>query len=232
MFVRGKINNSSKSVLFREVMMLGVISRKLVGWTVLLVLVGTFVGVTCVTQVVQAETLIWDTDFCRLQFEWTGSWDNVAYWAYGLYVLDVPDWAYLFGIYGMGWDHVWGSGFWGTDGVWGPDDKLTINVVSSGLSHGPGYGLYFDGPINLDVSQFGTLDLAGGGWVNTICTAGRTVAFYATMALYDKYVNYDPATKSQAPAGAWDVPLSWCPSLADLRMANWGPSRDPAMEGF
>lgn len=167
-----------------------------------------------------AETVYWETDYMLIRFEWNGTWDNAAYWAYGMYLLDIPDWAYLFAVYGMGWDHIWGSAFWGSNGTWGSEDKLEVSfVVPWG---GNTLYEYYDGymermALNLDPSLLPSLDLVGGGWVNTMCTVGRGIAYWTTSKM-----SMDYFIAGASVAGA-DIALS-C-SLA-LHVANvlwpWG----------
>jgi len=149
----------------------------------MVLLLGMLIGVGCaVPQDSVAETITWETDYCLIKFDWNGTWTDVAYWAYGMYLLDIPDWAYLFGVYGMGWDHIWGSAFWGPDGTWGAEDKVVVRFE-------PSYRYSYidnDGQIIVGIGGI-PLDLVNGGWVNTMCTVGREVAYYTTTILVDKY---------------------------------------------
>jgi len=164
--------------------MLQSIAGKFQGKTSVVMLLVIVTGVACTASPAVAETLVWETDFARIHFNWEGTWDTTAYWAYGLYVLDIPDWAYMFCVYTMGWTDVWGPAFWGPDGVWGPEDKIDIHLQPGwSFPKVGGTGFVFD------PSYFGSLDLEGGGWVNTMCTGGRTMAFYMMYhIMYQRYV--------------------------------------------
>jgi len=156
------------------------------GRAAVVLLVGILVGLTAASPVA-AEWITWETDYAFIRFNWSGTWDTSAYWAYGMYVLDIPDWSYLFAVYGMGWTNIWGPGFWGTDGVWGSEDKITVHIS-------PGYGNTFfpdTNTIRIDPNFWGSLDLVSGGWVNTLCTAGRAAAFFATESLVHRYIRYE-----------------------------------------
>jgi len=168
-------------------------SRKSLSRAALVLLLGMLIGVGCaVPQDSVAETVTWETDFCFIKFEWNGTWDDVAYWAYGMYLLDIPDWAYLFGVYGMGWEHIWGSGFWGSNGTWGPEDKVVVTIRSD--FRGSLYSYSYTeqlGQVILGI-QGVSPDLINGGWVNTMCTVGREVAFNMTHVLGAAYIGDSP----------------------------------------
>jgi len=152
----------------------------------LVALLGMVVGTTCVVPSAEAESVdvTWETDFAFIHFEWNGAMDNVAWWSYGLWYLDVPDWAYLFAVYGIGWDHIWGPALWGTDGVWGAEDKINIYVQrTAGSTHTQA----LSGQIWYFINDADQLELAYGGWVNQVCTAGRGLTFGATLYLAGQF---------------------------------------------
>jgi len=135
-----------------------------------------------------AVEIIWETDFAFIHFDWNGTWDNVAWWAYAMWYLDIPDWAYLFAVYGMGWDHIWGPALWGPDGAWGPEDKIDVYVAATGDPSKSSYTRAewsdpweVSGSVTWWVNPNDQLDLVGGGWVNQVCTAGRGVAWATTV---------------------------------------------------
>jgi len=51
-----------------------------------------------------AEKVVWEMQYTRLHFDWYGTWDKTAWWAYSLYYLGVFDWSYRWAWYGLGWD--------------------------------------------------------------------------------------------------------------------------------
>lgn len=128
-----------------------------------------------------ATEVIWQTDFAFIHFDWHDEWDKEVWWAYAMWYLDIPDWAYLFAVYGLGWDHIWGPLLWGSNGTWGSEDKIHLYFYTSddglGGSYPTGTGLY------LNLYYLPELDLVGGGWVNPVCTAGRRVAYETTRDL-------------------------------------------------
>jgi len=173
------------------------------------------VGATCVTQpVVQAEIITWETDFAFIKFDWNNTWNEVAFWAYGMYLLDIPDWAYLFSVYGMGWNDIWGAGFWGANGTWGAEDKLVIQ-----FQEGHGTYEYYNNTIYFNISPYGALDLVAGGWVNTLCNAGRAILYYDAKHLIDQFVNYDNTANGSSPLYPLDSALAF--HLADV-VWPWG----------
>jgi len=147
------------------------------------------IGVACVAPAIAADPIhvVWETDYAFIHFDWHGTWDQsidyAAWWAYALWYLDVPDWAYLFAVYGMGWDHIWGPGLWGEDGVWGAEDKINVYIM-----YGLGDHVDYVGGNNIWLGAELPLDLVSGGWVQQVCTAGRGLAFGATTALALRYM--------------------------------------------
>lgn len=151
------------------------------GRTALVLLVGMLIGGMGLGQAA-AEQLTWESDFAFIYFDWNGTWDKTAYWAYGLWCLDVPDWAYLFAVYGMGWTDIWGPRLWGDDGTWGAEDKFDIYLVNAGSSRGTSFGAWHT--INVNVDALESLDLSG-GWIDQVCSLGRSLAYRCTTGLVD-----------------------------------------------
>jgi len=133
----------------------------------------------------RCEEVIWETDFAFIHFDWSGTWDKEDYYAYGFYLLDIPDWAYLFSVYGMGWDHTWGPVLWGTDGVWDNSDKVHINLYYGYDDGLLSYHIH-EGNVYLNAYYFAELDLVNGGWVDQLCTTGRLVAKEIAHEVYYK----------------------------------------------
>lgn len=70
--------------------------------TVLVAVTGLF----CPAGAADPVEVVWEMDYTRLHFDWYGTWDEVAWWAYALWYLDLPDWCYLWAWYGLGWDQL------------------------------------------------------------------------------------------------------------------------------
>jgi len=194
------------------------ISGGLTGVVVVLAL-AALLGLSCPGTASSTE-LVWEMDYSYIHFDWTGTWDEVAYYAYGFYILDIPDWAYLFALYGIGWDQAWGSYLWGTNGVWDSSDKVHLHFYSEndGLA---GYAYTSTGHYYINLYYENDLDLVNGGWVMQVCTLGSVAAHETTHMLYYKYVGYDTGTDHDflTETLAWyvgDVLWPWNTGRLDL----------------
>jgi len=170
--------------------------RRFTGKAALVLLVAVFISVSCVGAA-WATMTVWETDYSSIQFDWSGTWDKEDYYAYALYLLDIPDWAYLFAVYGLGWDHIWGPLCWGDNGAWDASDKARV-VFYYGYNDGYSWAYMLGGKVYLNWYYLPDLDLVNGGWVNQVCTWGRQVAREMTLDLFYDIAGYSESNETLA----------------------------------
>jgi len=100
-----------------------------------------------------AESITWEMNYTRLHFEWSGTWDKTAWWAYALWYLDMPDWCYLWAWYGLGWDQL-------SPLTTPPTGKIDVWLKDSPYCHGETDGQNVILPIN----KMQTLDITTSAW--------------------------------------------------------------------
>jgi len=134
---------------------------------------------------VASEEVIWETGYLRVHFDWNGYWDRTAWWAYGMWVVNIYDWAYLFAWYGLAWDNLTSiSGPPPTQKVdlylcndpsdsfaIRPDEeylKIWVNLAGRG-------DLILDSPYNENL------------WVEQVCSLGGLLSFGLSLNMFSTY---------------------------------------------
>lgn len=152
------------------------------------------VGAAFVGTSVAAE-VVWETDYAFLHFDWNGTWDKTAWWAYALWYLDIPDWGFLYGLYGTGWDQMWNSGALCGPGGWSSADKLHMYLYQA--DDGLDWHIdVFNSKYYLNLFYEQDIKLTG-DWVTQTCTFGRLSAQMSTLVIYDRYLQHPLDSWSQ-----------------------------------
>jgi len=138
----------------------------------------------------QPVEVIWSFDYCDLHFWWNGTWDRVAWYAYACWVLDIPDWAYQYGLYALGWTEFYNTGIPAEAG------KAQIFLYDG---YDRPWGWYQGGQYLVDVYiTTDNLVLETDEWVDQACTLGAMMAGGIAGAMFEQYVGFDSAATERS----------------------------------
>jgi len=193
------------------------------GVVALLMLVAAFPGI------VPASEVIWDSSYMRVHFEWLGYWDKVAYWAYGMWVFDVYDWAYLYGWYGLGWNAL--TSIYGSP----PTGKIDMYFYNDPNDPASGWGGNMQ--IRINLAHMADLDTSSSYWVQQVLREGAVLAHEASHNIFFAWTNnsnlgdFNFATESMAYyissclwpwynlSGAWNTG-TWTPQYTESTIGS------------
>jgi hypothetical protein len=149
-----------------------------------------------------------------IHFEWNGTWDKVAYWAYGMWVFNVYDWSYLFAWYGLGWDKL-------SPLNTPPTNKLDVYLYNNPKDLGSGY--FGPTQIYVNLAYFPVLDLTTHKWANDVLSWGNVLAHEASHVIY--YANGgSQATNWLTESLAYYIGDSlWPWGKGDYDKGGWAP---------
>jgi len=135
-----------------------ILVKTIVAAVVVLVALPGLVPTACGT-----ESVVWEMDYTRLHFDWNGTWDKTAWWAYALWYLDLIDWSYLWAWYGLGWDQL-------SPLNTPPSGKINVYFYNSqwGGEAGSGY-------IYVAINKLPDLELTTSQWFYQTLAAGRVL---------------------------------------------------------
>jgi hypothetical protein len=137
----------------------------------------------------------WNMGTMNVHFQWNGTWDDTAYWAYGMAVFAIYDWAYQFGWYGLGWDQLTGGNWWTP-----PTEKFEMYFFNDPKDNREAFsGRDKDNSnklsIWMNVAYMGSLNLKSefdDGWVGQVLRQGSTLSHEASHCIMNSYLGGFP----------------------------------------
>jgi len=110
----------------------------------------------------------------NVHFDWYGYWDKTAYWAYGMWVFNIYDWAYLFGWYGLGWDAL-------SPLNTPPSGKLEFYFYDDPNDAADGWSLGLT--IKFNLAHMDDLDISSDAWVTQVLQQGSILAHESSHSI-------------------------------------------------
>jgi hypothetical protein len=126
--------------------------------------------------------VMWQTNYMNVHFWYDGdgkAWNQQTLWAYGMYVLNVYDWSYLFGWYGLGWDKL-------SNLNKAPSGKLDMYFYTDTTELALAWG--GNNTIRCNLNGMGILDTSSHNWASQALHYGNTLSHESSHNIFGSYL--------------------------------------------
>lgn len=190
--------------------------------SLLLIVLGVcLVSAACPVIFSDAATTPWTYQFewMNVHFDWTGSWDKTSLWAYGLAYLNIYNWSYAYGWYGLGWDKL-------SPLNKAPSNKLECYFYNDANDKADGWSSGLT--IKFNLARMEDLDIKSTKWATQVCNFGSILSHECSHSIFGAYVG---STRPDGDYSNWltealayytgDCLWPW--AKGDWDHGNWAP---------